>query len=369
VKQNGVSQILLYREDETMADSGTVSETKSELYLLFGATGMLGSALLEQLLSRGKRVRVFVEEPITDDRVEKITGDIRDMEAVRKAVQGADVVFQTVAIIDWTPKKRGKLYDVNVKGNHNVIEACAEFGVKKLIYTSSVDVVIDGHDLYYVDETTPYVQKPFDPYAESKMIAEKEVISANGFPNGKEGLLTCALRPGGIYGPKDSVRLPNVIEVIRKGRPYRLGNGTALFSHVYVDNVAHAHILAAEKMGKGSPLEGQFYFITDHKATNFYDFVYDDICKRLGYEIPDRRTPYWMAKTVAMVSEWWANIAKPDKPPLLTNYVVAATCKHCSFSHAKATRDFGYEPIVSREEAIQRTVEDLRARGYAKQSI
>jgi len=349
-----------------MADNGTVRDTKSELYLLFGATGMLGSALLEQLLSRGKRVRVFVEEPISDDRVEKIVGDIRDMETVRKAVKGADVVFQTVAIIDWTPKKSGKLYDVNVKGNHNVIEACAEFGVKKLIYTSSLDVVIDGHDLCYVDETKPYTTKPFDPYAESKMIAEKEVISANGRPNGKEGLLTCALRPVGIYGPKDSVRMPNVIEAIRRGKPLRLGNGTAILSHVYVENVAYAHILAAEKLEKGSPVEGQYYFIADHEATNFFEFVYDDICKKLGYEIPDRRIPYWVAKTVAMISERWAKITKPDKPPLLTNYVVAATCKHCSFSHAKATRDFGYEPIVSREEAIHRTVEDLRARGYAK---
>ena len=349
-----------------MADNDTVQDRESELYLLFGATGMLGSALLELLLSRNKRVRVFVEEPITDNRVEQIVGDIRDVETVRRAVRGADVVFQTVAIIDWTPKRKGKLYDVNVKGNRNVIEACVDFGVKKLIYTSSIDVVIDGHDLYYVDETTPYVQKPFDPYAESKMIAEKEVLAANGRPAGKECLLTCVLRPTGIYGPKDSVRLPNVIEAIRKGKPYRLGNGTALFSHVYVDNVAHAHILAAEKLEKGSPLEGQHYFITDHEATNFFDFVYDDICNKLGYEISNRRIPNWMAITAAMVTEWWASITKPDKPPLLTNYVLAATCKHCSFTHEKATRDFGYEPIVSREEAIRRTVEDLRIRGFAK---
>jgi sterol-4alpha-carboxylate 3-dehydrogenase (decarboxylating) len=349
-----------------VADNNVVQDGESELYLLFGATGMLGSALLEQLLSRNKRVRVFVEEPIADNRVEQIVGDIRDVEMVRKAVSGADVVFQTVAIIDWTPKRKGKLYDVNVQGNRNVIESCVDFGVKKLIYTSSIDVVIDGHDLYYVDETTPYVQKPFDPYAESKMIAEKEVLAANGRPAGKECLLTCVLRPTGIYGPKDSVRLPNVIEAIRKGKPYRLGNGTALFSHVYVDNVAYAHILAAENLEKGSPLEGQYYFITDHEATNFFDFVYDDICKKLGYEIPSKRIPYWMAKTVAMVTEWWATITKPDKPPLLTNYVVAATCKHCSFNHEKATGDFGYQPIVSREEAIRKTVEDLYARGFAK---
>jgi nucleoside-diphosphate-sugar epimerase len=309
----------MHSRGRAMTGDTIAEDKKSELYLLFGAAGMLGSSLLEQLLSRGKRVRVFVEQPISDDRVEQIVGDIRNKEDVRKAVKGVDVVFQTVAVIDWNPRKQSVLYDVNVKGNHYVIEACVEFGVKKLIYTSSLDVVFDGHDLYYVDETTPYAKKHFDFYSETKTIAEKEVIAANGRPNGKEGLLTCSLRPAGIYGPGDSVRMPTVIEAIRKGKPLRLGDGKAVVSHVYVDNVAYAHILAAEKLEKGSPLEGQCYFITDHDATNFFDFVYDDICKKLGYEIPDRKIPY-------------------------------------------------YKPIVTREEAIRRTVDDLRARGLAKQA-
>ena len=332
------------------------------LYLVFGATGLLGHFIVEQLLERGERVRVFVRRPIADDRVQQVVGDITDEEDVRKAVEGVDVVFQTVAIIDWNPSRPELLYDVNVKGNHNVIEACIDAGVKKLIYTSSIDVVFDGHDLHYADESLPYPEKHLDHYSISKSIAEKEVIAANG----RGGLLTCALRAAGIYGPGDRVRLPTVIQALRKGKPPRLGRGTSIFSHVYVENVAYAHILAAEKLDKGSSVEGQCYFITDHDATNFFDFVYDGICRELGYEVSERRIPYWVGKIVAMVSERWGKIRKGSKAPLLTNYTVAATCRDFSFSHAKATRDFGYKPIVGREEAIRRTINHLKSCGLNK---
>jgi sterol-4alpha-carboxylate 3-dehydrogenase (decarboxylating) len=308
---------------------------RPELSLVFGATGLLGHFIVEQLLERGKKVRVFVRQPIADDRVEQVVGDITSAEDVRKAVEGVDVVFQTVSVIDWNPSKPDPLYDVNVKGNRNVIEACIDAGVKKLVYTSSIDVVFDGCDLHYADEALPYPKKHLDHYSISKTIAEKEVIAANG----RGGLLTCSLRAAGIYGPGDRVRLPTVIEALRKGKPPRLGNGTSIFSHVYVENVAYAHILAAEKLEEGSPVAGQCYFITDHDATNFFQFVFDDICKELR---------------------------KGSKAPLLTNYTVAATCRDFSFTHAKAARDFGYEPIVDREEAVRRTIEDLRACGLAK---
>ena len=342
-----------------MTDS---SNSRRERYLVFGATGLLGHFLAEQLLQRGEKVRVFVRRPITDERVEQIVGDITNRDDVRRAVEGVDVVFQTVSIIDWNPSKPDLLYDVNVKGNHNVVEACVAAGVKKLIYTSSIDVVFDGRDLHYADEGLPYPKKHLDHYSISKTIAEKEVIAANG----RGGLLTCALRAAGIYGPGDRVRLPTVIDALRKGKPPRLGSGTSIFSHVYVENVAHAHILAADKLEQGSPVAGQCYFITDHDATNFFDFVYDDICSALGYDVSHRGVPYRFAKLVATVAEWWVKLRKGDKAPLLTHYTVAATCRDFSFTHAKATRDFGYQPMVSREEAVRRTIDSLRECGLAK---
>ncbi|MCP4600189.1 MAG: NAD-dependent epimerase/dehydratase family protein [Proteobacteria bacterium] len=98
------------------------------MYLVCGAAGMLGRCIVRQLLDRGKRVRTFDLHPISDDRVEHIRGDICNPEDVRKAVAGVDTVFQTIAVIDWNPSEPDFLYDVNVRGNQNVIETCIEAG-------------------------------------------------------------------------------------------------------------------------------------------------------------------------------------------------------------------------------------------------
>jgi len=100
---------------------------------------------------RGEKVRASEpEQPL--HRVEQFLGDIRNEEYVRRAVNGVDVVFQAVSIIDWNPRKPDLLYDVNVKGNHHVIKACIDFGVKKLIYTSSIDVVFESHCCKWTSE-------------------------------------------------------------------------------------------------------------------------------------------------------------------------------------------------------------------------
>lgn len=158
-----------------------------------------------------------------------------------------------------------------------------------------MDVVFGGRPLYYADESVPYPNKYLDHYSHSKAIAEQEVIAAND----SSGLLTCSMRATGIYGPGDNVRFPTVITALRTGNPPRMGDGSARVSNVYVDNCAHAHILAADMLEKGSALEGQCYFITDHEPTNFYDFVYDYVCKKIGYQVSEKRIPHRLAKVIA----------------------------------------------------------------------
>ncbi|MBT4511625.1 MAG: NAD-dependent epimerase/dehydratase family protein [Chloroflexi bacterium] len=123
-----------------------------------------------------------------------------------------------------------------------------------------MDVVFGGRPLYYADESIPYPNKYLDHYSHSKAIAEQEVIAAND----SSGFLTCSMRATGIYGPGDNVRFPTVITALRTENPSRMGDGSARVSNVYVDKCAHAHILAADMLEKGSALEGQCYFITDH---------------------------------------------------------------------------------------------------------
>lgn len=259
-----------------------MSDTK--VYLVTGATGFLGNRIVRMLLDEGKRVRVFVRQDYNDNRVEVVKGDLTDLDSIRRAIKGVDVVFHTASFISWNPNDTDKLEKINIQANRDIIEACKEFNVSKLIYTSSIDAIYEGKPIKDGDESLPYPSKFIDHYSYTKAVAEKDVISSND----ENGLLTCSLRTAGIYGPGDRTRLPSIIDVLRKGNYMQIGDGTAHFSHVYVDNCAYAHILAEKALIPGSPVCGQCYFITDHESGYFFDF-FKPILTALGYTIQIRR--------------------------------------------------------------------------------
>lgn len=337
---------------------------KPKVYLVTGATGFLGNRIVKMLIGEGKTVRVFVRQDYRDDRVEVVKGDLEDDESIRKAIKGVDVVFHTASFISWNPNDDDKLDRINIEANRNIIRACKEFNVSKLIYTSSIDAIYEGKPIKDGDESLPYPSQFIDHYSYTKAIAEQDIISAND-PN---GLLTCSLRTAGIYGPGDRTRLPSIIDVLRKGNYMQIGNGKSKFSHVYVDNCAYAHILAEKALIPHSPVCGQCYFITDHESGYFFDF-FKPILTQLGYTIPNRKIPYGIGMILAFLSEFVSKLPwnKKNAQPMLTRYTVASTALDFSFVHDKATRDFGYQPIVPLDIALQETIKDLKQRGFSKQ--
>jgi nucleoside-diphosphate-sugar epimerase len=324
--------------------------------VVFGGSGFVGSAIVRLLLARGDAVRVFDRDPYPDNRVESITGDICDRDQVMAACRDADVVFQTIAIVDWRPGQAQHLYDVNVQGNRHVIEACRAEGVPRLVYTSSIDVVFDGRPIVNGDETLPYPARHLDVYGRTKMLAEQDVLAANG-----PDLATCALRASGVYGPGDRHRFPPVLDAVRSGQMMRMGDGSARFNHVYVDNLAHAHLLAGDLLTPGAVCAGQAYFITDDPPGNFYDFFVPYLAT-LGLPSTFRSLPCGLMLAVAAISEWVFRLrpGPKDKPPLITRYVVLSTCRDFYFSGEKARVDLGYVPVVTAEEAYTRTLAWLR---------
>jgi sterol-4alpha-carboxylate 3-dehydrogenase (decarboxylating) len=316
--------------------------------LVIGGSGMLGFEIVKQLQKEGKFVRVMDIQPLQEENdAEFILGDICDKEVVREACKDIDIVFQTAAAI-WDPKLPKKVFeDVNIDGNRIVIEVCKELGIRKLVYSSTLDVVVDGKKpIVYSDESLPYPKKmPKDHYSRTKIIAEQMVIEANS-----PELLTCSLRPVGMYGPRDRYHIANFIKIAKSKNNIKLGDGSACFSHVYSENAAHAHILAAKHLNEDSPVPGQCYFICDHQpADNLFTFM-EPFLEGLGLPLPKRSIPYRPALFLS-------RIAKLFNPKSNFNpFSVIQTCIDHTFVHDKATRDFGYEPIVTKEEAFQRTL-------------
>jgi len=325
--------------------------------LVTGGAGMLGRAIVEQLVERGEQVRVLdLQAPMRDD-VEWIQGNITDAADVSQACDGVDAVIHTASLVNLELGEPQIVYDVNVTGTEHIIEACVQHGVEKLIYTSSIDVVFDGTPIVEGDETLPYPQHHLDYYGTTKAAAEKAVIAANGSGT----LATAAIRSAGIYGPYDKHRFPNVIGNVLNGQFIRIGDGRAQFSHVYVENMAHAHLLLMDHLTLGAPAAGSVYFITDGPPSNFFDFFmpYLDALD-LDYEVQSIPKP--VAHLMARFLEWRYRLfpGEHTKHAQITRYAVASVTEDFWFAHDKATDDFGYEPIVSQEEAFDRTLDWLR---------
>lgn len=262
--------------------------------LVTGGAGFLGRHLTAELLRRGLGVRVFDRQPIgtTHERLRSLTGDIRDPAQVRTACDGVDTVFHTAAVFCFlrfpTPAEREVSFAVNVGGVQNVVRACRDAGVRRLIHTSTNNVtfggpVIDG------DETWPYASTAKDLYTRTKIDGERAVLEANGC----DRMLTCAIRPGGIYGFGDALMLPTLVEQCARGRFIAIiGDGSAKSDNTFIDNLVDGQIEAARHLTPESPLGGQAYFITDGISLNYFEF-FRPLVGAMGYPFPSRHIPAW----------------------------------------------------------------------------
>lgn len=324
--------------------------------LVTGASGFLGSHLVEVLLARGDRVRAFCRRPLAeyDGRdVETRQGDIRDREAVVAACRGVDVVYHTAAIAGIGGRWRDH-YEVNVLGTHHVLEGCRRHGVSRLVYTSSPSVTFDGSDQKGIDESAPYPKRWLAHYPRSKALAEQCVLHSNG----SDGLLTCALRPHLIWGPRDKHLIPQLLERARSGRLRRVGDGSNLIDIVHVENAAHAHLLAADALAPASPVAGRAYFISQGEPVNCWQWV-NEILAMAG--LPP------VTKSVSFCRAWWsgailerayAALRIPDDPPM-TRFLAAQLAKSHYFDIRRAREDFAYQPRISTADGMRHLAEEL----------
>jgi nucleoside-diphosphate-sugar epimerase len=333
--------------------------------LLTGGSGFLGQAILRELFDKTSplktnMVRVFDRKKLPENanshQIEFIQGDLRDKQAVNEACKGIDLVIHSAAIIDWGIYSEEEVMAINLEGTENVISACKENKVGHLVFTSSLDAIYDGKPLVNVDENHPYPAQHRTSYCRSKYLAELAVVKANDI-----SLKTVILRPSDIFGEADPYHIDSLVNMAKSGFYVRIGNGKALTQHVYVGNIAHAHLLSAHALMNGSEhVAGQVYFITDHVGSNFFKF-FDKIVEGIGYKI--RPKNFWIPRPIAFaiasLTEFSAWLIRPVKNfhPKFSRFAVTYTCTEYTFNSEKAKRDFGFIPKYSHEEAVARTVE------------
>jgi sterol-4alpha-carboxylate 3-dehydrogenase (decarboxylating) len=344
----------------------TDSQRTPRAALVTGGCGFLGRYLVDALADRGDKVTVLDHrvDPWRDD-VAFVRADICDPEAVAAAVAGHDAVFHNASLVHTKHNRVEQVRAVNIDGARNVLAACRRAGVGKLVYVSSASVVYEGRDIELGDERLPYARSFPAPYAETKRIAEEELLRASG----DGGVLTCAIRPHMIYGPADSRLLPAILTRAREGKlKFTVGRREYLSDFTYVSNIVDALLAAEERLVPGSPVAGQAYFITNGEPMSFWEFVRRVIVP-LGHAPPRYAIPRALAYAAAAVREAFDTYVRGgtlNAEEGLSRFAIRYICTHHYFSHDKATRDLGYLPRVRMNEGIERTIAYYRARGGAK---
>ncbi len=341
-----------------MADPSLTAELGH--VLVTGGSGFVGANLVTTLLDRGYRVRSFdrVPSPLPQHpQLEVLQGDITDAAVCTAAVDGVDTVFHTAAIIELmggpsvTDEYRQRSFAVNVGGTQNLVHAGQAAGVKRFVYTSSNSVVMGGQNIAGGDETLPYTDRFNDLYTETKVVAERFVLSQNGSQNGGAGMLTCAIRPSGIWGRGDQTMFRKLFESVVAGHvKVLIGRKSARLDNSYVHNLIHGFILAAEHLVPGGTAPGQAYFINDADPVNMFEFA-RPVIEACGENWPRVRVNGPMVR--AAMTGWQRLHFRFGIPaPLLEPLAVERVYLDNYFSIAKATRDLGYRPLFTTQQAM-----------------
>ncbi|TRZ03429.1 hypothetical protein DNTS_000423 [Danionella cerebrum] len=304
---------------------------------VIGGSGFLGRHLVERLVDKGYTVNVFdIRQAYELPGTTFHQGDLCDKEALLVALKEVSVVFHCASPAPGSDDRA--LFE------------------RKLILTSSASVVFEGNDIKNGKEDLPYAKKPIDYYTETKIQQEKLVLEAC---SKEKGLLTVAIRPHGIFGPRDPQLVPILVDTARRGKmKFIIGDGSNLVDFTYVENVVHGHILAAEHLKADSPLCSQAYHITNDEPVPFWDFM-SQILVGLGYSAPRYHLPYSLVYGIALLLWAIALLLRPlvHFKPTFSPMRVALAGTHHYYSCARAKKDIGYRPLVSLKEGVARTVE------------
>jgi dihydroflavonol-4-reductase len=326
--------------------------------LVTGGTGFVGANVVRTLLQRGTEVRALVR-PRSDMRnldrldVELVTGDLRDRVSLGAALKGCDTLYHVAAMYALWTQNRQEVYDTNVTGTVNMLEAAGMAGVQKIVYTSSVATIGLPKDGTPGTEEVPLQPEDMvSDYKRSKYLAEQEVLKY-----AQRGLPVVIVNPSFPVGPWDVKPTPSgqiIVNFLRGKIPAYVDTGLNV---VDVEDVAIGHVRAAEKGRIGER------YILGHVNLSLPELF--QLLERVsGVKAPRLRVPYGVAYCSACVSEFVARTIT-HKPPFATLAGVKLSRKRMFFDASKAVRELGF-PQTPAADALSKAVRWFRNQGYAK---
>lgn len=317
------------------------------MILITGAGGHIGNVLVKLLYAKGhKNIRLFLQENEDDSHIRKyakeiVRGDIRDPYAVSAAVRGCDNVFHLAGLVQISGIHKKIIYDINVGGTRNIVQACLEKGVKRLLHVSSVHALRTPSSGLINEQFDPDLNNLSGAYAKSKAMATIEVMNAI-----QKGLDAVIVFPSGVIGPYDfrSSYTGNAIKgyIDAKKMQYYFDGK---YDFVDVRDAADG-IYRAWKNGE----KGQGYIISGNVAS--LEQIIKEVEKNTGNTIRRRKIPAALVRAIAFAAP--AYYAAARKKPVLSKYSVEVLFSNSDFSSEKAQVKLGYKP-----RPISKTIRDI----------
>ena len=322
--------------------------------LVTGAAGFLGSHVARQLVARGDDVRVLLRtsstnRAIADLSLEYVTGDLRDPASLDRAMKGVKRVFHVAADYRLWARRSREIYDSNVGGTKNLLEAAKRVGVEQLIYTSTVATIAVDRPKLPNEFTDAKLQEMVGHYKRSKWMAEREALNA-----AKNGLPVIVAMPTTPVGPWDWKPTPTgkiILDFLNGKMPGYVETG---LNFVSVEECAAGHLLLAEK-GK----VGERYLLGGENLT--LKAMLDTLAKITGLRSPSLKIPHGLALGVAYANTVFSRLLGREPGIPIEGVKIA---RHMMFVDcSRAQRELGFEagPVAA---ALERAVRWYEANGY-----
>jgi dihydroflavonol-4-reductase len=324
--------------------------------LVTGAAGFLGSHVTRQLVAHGENVRVLLRpsssnRAIADLPLEYVTGDLRDKGSLERATAGVQRIFHAAADYRLWARKKRDIYDSNVGGTKNLLEAAKAAGVEKFIYTSTVATIAVDRSELPSEKTDARLEEMVGHYKRSKWQAEEEVRAAAraGFP----AVIAMPTTPVGPWDWKPTPTGKIIVDFLNGKMPGYVETG---LNFVGVEDCAAGHLLVAEK-GK----IGERYLLGGENLT--LKALLDELEKLTGLPAPRLKIPHGLALGVAYANTAFSRLIGRE-PGIPVEGVKIA--RHIMFVDAsRAQRELGFKPGPVTA-ALDRAVQWYEANGYVR---
>jgi dihydroflavonol-4-reductase len=322
--------------------------------LVTGAAGFLGSHVTRQLVARGDEVRVLMRasstnRAIADLSLEYVTGDLRDPASLDRAMKGVKRVFHVAADYRLWAKRSQDIYDSNVGGTKNLLDAARRAGVEQLIYTSTVATIAVDRPQHPNEFTDAKLEEMVGHYKRSKWLAEKEALDA-----AKNGLPVIVAMPTTPVGPWDWKPTPTgkiILDFLNGKMPGYVETG---LNFVGVEECAAGHLLIAEK-GK----VGERYLLGAENLA--LKGMLDLLSKITGLPAPKLKIPHGLALGVAYASTAFSRLVGREPGIPVEGVKIARHMMYVDCSRARRELGFKAGPVAA---ALERAVRWYEANGY-----